>query len=95
MTVEDMEGVSHTVEVTASSLFEAVACGLVALRGNEWVAGIAQGLNVIKVSVAGVRVQHEVKFIDFTKWLDRVGGSPRDISARRRLREILAMPASG
>jgi hypothetical protein len=52
---------SRTVEVTASSLYEAVAQGLAAIRGNEWVAGIAQGLNVVEVSVADVRVEHEVK----------------------------------
>jgi hypothetical protein len=46
------DGVSHTVEVTAATLYEAVAQGLAAIRGNEWVAGIAQGLNVVKVSVA-------------------------------------------
>jgi hypothetical protein len=65
-----MGGVSHTVEVTAATLYEAVAQGLAAIRGNEWVAGIAQRLNVVKVSVADVRVEHEVKLKDFTKWLD-------------------------
>jgi len=45
-----MDGVSHTVEVTATTLYEAVAQGLAAIRGSEWVAGIAQGLNVVKVS---------------------------------------------
>jgi hypothetical protein len=41
-----MDGVSHTVEVTAATLYEyeAVAQGLVAMRSNEWVAGIAQFL---------------------------------------------------
>jgi hypothetical protein len=29
--------------------------------------GIAQGLNVVKVSVADVRVEHAVKLGDFTK----------------------------
>jgi hypothetical protein len=65
-----MDGVSHAVEVTAATLYEAVAQGLAAIRGNEWVAGIAQGLNVVKVSVADVRVEHEVKLMDFTKWLE-------------------------
>jgi hypothetical protein len=72
-----MDGVSHTVEVTAATLYEdeAVAQGLAAIRRNEWVAGV--GSNVVNVSVADVRVEHEVKFVDFTKWLDRTGGSPR------------------
>ena len=51
-------------------LYEAVAKGLAAIRGHEWVAGIVQGLNVVKVSVADVRVEYEVKLMDFTKWLE-------------------------
>jgi hypothetical protein len=93
VTIQDLDGVSHTVEVTAATLYEAVAQGLAAIRGNEWVAGIAQGLNVVKVSAANVRVEHEVKLMDFTKWLDRTGGSPRDVTQRQKLRAILGMPA--
>ena len=94
VTIQDMDGVSHTVEVTAATLYEAVAQGLAAIRGNEWVAGIAQGLNVVRVSVADVRVEHEVKLGDFTKWLEKTGGSPREVSDRHRIRSILGMPAS-
>jgi hypothetical protein len=72
-----------------------VAQGLAAIRGNERVAGIAQGLNVVKVSVAHVRVEHEVRLIDFTKWLERAGGSPREVSDRHKIRTILGIPASG
>jgi hypothetical protein len=92
VTIEDLDGVSHTVEVTAATLYEAMAQGLAAIRGNEWVAGIAQGLNVVKVSVADVRVEHAVKLLDFTKWLERPGGSPREVSDRQRIRAILGMP---
>jgi hypothetical protein len=56
------------------------------------VAGIAQGLNVVKVSVADIRVEHEVKLMDFTKWLERNGGSPREVSDRQKIRSILGMP---
>lgn len=91
VTIQDMDGVSHTVEVTAATLYEAVAQGLAAIRGNDWVAGIAQGLNVVKVSVADVRVEHEVKLTDFTKWVDRTGGSPREMSDRQRIRSMLGM----
>jgi len=94
VTVQDLDGVSHTVEVTAATLYEAVAQGLAAIRRNDWVAGIAEGFNVVKVSVADVRVEHEVKLGDFTKWLERTGGSPRDVSQRQRIRTILSMPVS-
>jgi hypothetical protein len=77
VTIQNMDGVSHTVEVTAATLYEAVTQGLAAIRANEWVAGIAQEQNVVRVSVADVRVEHEVKLMNFTKWVERTGGSPR------------------
>jgi hypothetical protein len=80
----------HTVEVTAGTLYEAVAQGLAAIRGHEWVAGVADGRNV-KVSVADVRVEHEVKLADFTKWLETRGRSPREVTQRQKIREILGM----
>ena len=91
VTIQNMDGVSHTVEVTAVTLYEAVAQGLAAIRGNEWVVGIAQVLNVVRVSVANIHVEHEVKLMDFTKWLERAGGSPREVSDRHRIRSILGM----
>jgi hypothetical protein len=93
VTVNDLEGVSHTVEVTAASLYEAVAHGLAALRGHEWVAGITQ--DTVKVSVADVRVEHEVKLKDFMNWVEKPGGaSPREVSERHRIRSILGVPVS-
>ena len=94
VTIQDLDGVSHTVDVTAARLYEAVAQGLSLVRRGDWVAGIAQGLNVVKVSGADVRVEHEVKLMDFTKWLERAGGSPRDVSDHQGIRSILGMPAS-
>jgi len=43
-------------------------------------------LNVVKVSVADVRIEHEVKRMEFTKWLERDGTSPRETSDRNRIR---------
>ena len=89
VTIEDMEGVVHTVEVTAESLYEAVAQGLAALRGKDWVAGMRE---TVKVSVSEVRIEHQVNLTEFTKWLDRHGRSPREIIRRKRARSILGMP---
>src|SRR5258708_40322739 len=74
VTIQDVNGVSQTVEVTAATLYEAVAQGLAAIHGQEWVGEIADGLNVVKVSVVPVRVEHEVRMMDFTIWLERKGG---------------------
>jgi|ERR1700682_4063036 len=91
VTVKDLEGVSHTVEVSATTLYEAVALGMATIRTDEWVTEIAQGLNSVKVLVTNVPVEHEVLLKDFTKWLDRSGGSPREMSDRKRIKSILGM----
>ena len=39
VTIQDMQGITHTVEVTAATLYEGVAQGLAAIRGNEWWRG--------------------------------------------------------
>jgi hypothetical protein len=76
--IQDSDGVSHTVEVTAASLYEAVAQGLASFRGNDWVTDVGERFGIVKVSVAEVRVEHEVKLKDFTAWLERSGKSTRD-----------------
>jgi len=91
VTIQDMEGVNHTVEVTAATLYEAVALGISALRRDEWVTEIAQGLNSVKVRATNVAVEHEVRLKDFTAWLDRNGGSPREMLDRQRIKSILGM----
>jgi hypothetical protein len=90
VTFRDLEGVSHTVEVTAETLYEAVALGLAAIRRNDWVAGIAERPNV-KVFVADIPVEHEVKIQEFTAWLERSSRSPRELTERKKFRAILGM----
>ena len=94
VTIRDMEGVWHTVEVTASTLYEAVAQGIAAMRGKEWVDGPPHGAGVVKASVADVRVEHEVKMADFERWLERPSRSPRETIDRQRIRAILGMAVS-
>ena len=94
VTVCDMEGVKHSVEVTASTLYEAVALGLVAIREQDWPGEIADGLNTVDVSVTTVPVLHSVRMQDFNKWLSRKGGTPNDISQRKHIRRILGLGGS-
>ena len=89
VTVSDFEGVAHTVEVTASSLYEAVALGLHAIRKSAWAEEIAQGPNDIVVAVSDVAVEHRVPLRKFNEWLGRTAGSPKEVSQRKRARELL------
>ena len=74
--------------------FDAVAQGLSALRKNGWVEGIEERFGFVKVSVADVRVEHQVKIADFMKWLERPGRTPREITQRLRIRAILGKSVS-
>jgi hypothetical protein len=67
--------------------------GWAAVPKNEWVEGVQEQFGVVKVSVADVRVEHQVKIADFTKWLERPGRTPRDVSQRHKIRAILGMSA--
>jgi hypothetical protein len=92
VTIRDLDSVDHTVQVTAETLYEAVALGLASIRSEEWVMGIPEGLNSVKVSVQNVPVEHCVKLKDFNSWLQRNGGTPKDLSGRKRIRKILGLP---
>ena len=84
-----MREVAHTVDVTAETLYEAVAAALTALQQDSWVGEIAQGLNTVSVLVQQPPVKHEVKMKDFLSWLGRQGGSPVEVMLRERVRKLL------
>ena len=71
-----------------------VAQGLSALRKNEWVEGIEERFGFVKLAVADVRVEHQVKIADFMKWLERPGRTPREVSQRHKIGAILGMSVS-
>lgn len=72
-------------------MYEAVALGLAAIRRDDWVVGIPEGLNTVKVRVSDVSVEHSVKLADFLRWVERKGGSPREKTDRGRIREIVGL----
>src|SRR5690349_8079894 len=89
VTIRDLEGIEHTAEVTAESLYEAVALGLRAIRQCSWVDDIGQNFT-IRVLARDTPVEHTVEFRQFHKWLEQPARSPRQVTARAKVREILA-----
>jgi hypothetical protein len=94
VTISDMDGVAHTVEVTAATLFEAVALGLKQLQGNEWVAGIGRPGDAVIISVKSIPVEHRVRINESTKWLERSPTNPAETLRKQKVREILGLPAA-
>ena len=71
-----LKGVEHAIEVTADSLYEAVAEGLRAFRENDWVDDVGGGLTTITVVVRQPAVEHKVRVRDFEQWLESQGRTP-------------------
>ena len=72
----DLRGIEHTVEVSASSLYEAVAQALRIFRDNEWIEGIGIGQTAILVKVKHPETEHTVRVQDFERWLEAAPRSP-------------------
>ena len=87
--VHDLNQTSHALEVTAETLYEAVAQALAAARGNDWVGDIGKGLTTVTVKVRNPELTHIVKIQDFENWLNRGCKSPAETALKARLRQIL------
>jgi hypothetical protein len=87
--VADLANTTHSVDVTAETLYEAVAKALAALRGQPWVAEIGKGLTSATIRVRQPDVTDTVRLQDFEAWLTRPGRSPAEIPCKSRLRDIL------
>jgi len=85
----DLKGTDHTVEVTAESLYEAVAQALAVLQKDLWVEEIGGGLTELRVRVRQPAVEHRVHMKDFWRWLDTQGRTPAECIQKRRLSQIV------
>jgi hypothetical protein len=85
----DLRGAEHAAEVSAGSLYEAVAQALRIFRDNEWVEDIGRGQTTISVKVKHPEIEHTVRVQDFERWLETTPRSPAELIFKNRLREIL------
>jgi hypothetical protein len=86
----DLKSVEHAVEVTADSLYEAVAQELRVFRENDWIDEVGRGgQTTISVVVRQPEVQHKVRVQDFERWLESQGRTPAGVSLKARLRALL------
>jgi len=90
VTGRDIDGAEHTVEVSAESLYEAIARGLAAFRSAGWAGKIGHGQTTITVLIKQPEVEHKVRMRDFEAWLESNGRSPAEMALKYRLRELLS-----
>ena len=76
---------THTVDVSASSLYEAAVLGLKAFEQTGWPD---HAVGDIEITVKSPAVKHRVPDVRVTNWL-RSAGTPREVALKSRLRDIL------
>jgi hypothetical protein len=72
----DLKGVEHAIEVTADSLYEAVAQGLRVFRENDWIDEVGHGQTTISVVVNSPRFSTKFAFRTSNGGSNRKGGLP-------------------
>jgi hypothetical protein len=85
----DAQGVEHTTQVTAQSLYEAIAQALRVFREDDWTEDPNRGPASVVVTINQPQVEHRVRIKDFENWLESSGKSPAEMALKRRLLDIL------
>jgi hypothetical protein len=85
----DAEGISHSVSVTASSLFEAAAIGLAEFGRCGFAEVVLGPATKITVRVRQPEMSHTVTLARLRAWLDGVGKSPGEQATKSRLRGMI------
>jgi hypothetical protein len=89
VTFTDAQGMKHSVDVTADSLFEAAVRGVVALRHGEWNDPPARTA-LLEIEVRNPTVRHLVSLEHVGRWLNGGSSSPRESMKKIALRKLLA-----
>ncbi len=83
---QDIEGVKHSVDVTAETLYEAAALGMKAMN----VAGWENAPNLsIDVRVRAAETIHTISNAVLAAWLSSNGKTPKEQAVKAKLRELL------
>ena len=85
----DAQGVEHMVQVTAQSLYEAVAQALRVFREDDWGEDPNRVPASVVVTINQPQVEHRVRIKDFENWLESPGKSPAEMALKSRLRDII------
>ena len=86
---EDVSGIQHSVEVSAESLFEAVALGLHELRASGLTPVTPGPATAVTVRVkSSAEAEHSVTMRQFQQWLSGAARSPKERLIKDRLREL-------
>jgi len=85
VSITDVEGMTHSLTVSASTLFEAATAALKLFRHEEWALGALTPNAVLEVEVQLPPIVHDVPLKAVERWLQSPG-SPKDQAIKHRMR---------
>jgi hypothetical protein len=86
VTVRDIGGTAHHVDVQASSLFEAAAAAVAAFRQQGWAADALTPNATLRVEVQLPPIVHDVPLKALKRWVRTPSVSPKEEMAKRTLK---------
>jgi hypothetical protein len=84
VSVTDLQGVTHSTEVQASSLFEAAAGAIAAFKLEGWAAEALKPNTILRVEIRLPSVIHDVPLRAVEQWLQSTSASPKEEIVKRR-----------
>jgi hypothetical protein len=81
-------GVSHSVDVSADSLYEAAILGFSLLKQDGWVDPVAPGTQ-LEIQVRHPATTHSVSLAQLRRWVEGIAVSPDETLRKRKLKELL------
>jgi hypothetical protein len=88
VTLTDIRGIRHTVEVRAESLFEAACLALQVLKTDDWMDAVGPATR-LEVEVRPPAVKHVVTVQQLQRWADSTATGPEDRLRKHRLKAML------
>jgi hypothetical protein len=88
VTITDVRGVKHTVEVAAESVYEAGVLGLAALKRDSWIDRPGRAAT-LEVAVCEPPVKHIVTVAQIERWLEGATSGTNEKVRKDRLKEML------
>jgi hypothetical protein len=86
---QDGAGITHTVSLAASSLYEAAALALAEFKRSGFaLAAVGPGTR-LRIDVEAPTTAHEISVAKLQSWLDSSGKTPREQAVKVRLRQAL------
>ena len=82
ISIRDTEGVTHSVQVQGSSLFEAAARAVASFREQEWAAEALTPAAVLRVEIHAPPVVHDVPLKAVERWLRSPSASPKEMTTK-------------